>query len=84
MTIEQAAEILRTYNLWRKAAEAIDFAIEALRESEEPPAIDDLPIEDVAIIEMWLESLRMSPSVQSITIRLSDGEILYTVKNERP
>lgn len=62
---------------------SLDLAIAALRESAEQPAIDDLPVEDVAMIQYWIEFLQMSPSVRFMTIRLSDGETLYTVKNER-
>ena len=85
MTREEAAEVLMTiksYHTGLVKPEALDLAIEALREQPAPPAIDDLPIEDVALIEMWREWLERSFRITAITITLSDGATEYTVRRE--
>lgn len=49
------------------------------------PPIDSLPVEDVATIQAWIDYLRgesASPDIVSITIRLSDGETLYTIEKD--
>lgn len=50
---------------------------------EENPPIDSLPVEDVAIVQLWIDFLEFeAPEVVSIIIRLSDGETLYTIKRD--
>jgi len=45
------------------------------------PAIDDLPVEDIAQIEMWQEAMRAQPGyLRAVTIMLSDGKTEYSIK----
>lgn len=46
------------------------------------PPIDSLPVEDVEAIQTWIDFLEYAPGVVSITIRLSDGETLYTIEKD--
>jgi hypothetical protein len=48
------------------------------------PSIDDLPVEDIAQIEMWQEAIRAQPGyLRAVTIMLSDGKTEYTIKESK-